>query len=93
MNVKTKIPRVLTMPLLSLRGLYADDFVPPDAEGPGEAAPIVLPPTAEHASAAADPAIVVRRLGPIPFWRGQTRCVDALAKIYERVARAVAEEG
>ena len=77
--------------LLALRGLYVDDFVPPD-EDPGEAASIVLPPKEDRASAAADPAIVVRRLGPIPFWRGQTRCVDALAKMYERIARAGAED-
>ena len=29
---------------------------------------------------------LVKRLGPIPFWRGSERCVERLSKIYERVA-------
>ena len=27
---------------------------------------------------------ILRRLGPIPFWRGTARCVDALTRIYSR---------
>lgn len=27
---------------------------------------------------------ILKRLGPIPFWRGTARCVDALARIYGR---------
>ena len=28
---------------------------------------------------------ILKRLGPIPFWRGETRCLDALETIYRRV--------
>lgn len=27
---------------------------------------------------------IVKRLGPIPFWRGHERCLDALEAIYRR---------
>jgi len=27
---------------------------------------------------------ILRRLGPVPFWRGETRCLDALERIYRR---------
>ena len=29
---------------------------------------------------------LVKRLGPVPFWRGSEKCVERLSKIYERVA-------
>lgn len=29
---------------------------------------------------------VLRRLGPVPFWRGEKRCLDALERIYRRAA-------
>jgi len=28
---------------------------------------------------------VLRRLGPVPFWRGEQKCLDALETIYRRV--------
>ena len=28
--------------------------------------------------------LILRRLGPIPFWRGEKRCLDALERIYRR---------
>lgn len=27
---------------------------------------------------------VLKRLGPVPFWRGETKCLDELEKIYRR---------
>ena len=30
-----------------------------------------------------DPA-TLKRLGPVPFWRGETKCLDALRRMYER---------
>lgn len=29
---------------------------------------------------------LLRRLGPVPFWRGEKRCLDALDDIYRRAA-------
>ncbi len=26
----------------------------------------------------------LKRLGPIPFWRGQDKCLDALRKLYKQ---------
>ena len=34
---------------------------------------------------------VLKRLGPIPFWRGEKKCQDELNRIY-RKAKAFAEE-
>ena len=31
---------------------------------------------------------VLRRLGPVPFWRGEKRCLDELQRIYKRAAEA-----
>lgn len=31
---------------------------------------------------------VLKRLGPIPFWRGESRCLDALAELYAKAATA-----
>lgn len=27
---------------------------------------------------------VLKRLGPVPFWRGEAKCLDELEKIYRR---------
>lgn len=27
---------------------------------------------------------ILKRLGPVPYWRGQDRCLDSLRRIYER---------
>lgn len=35
---------------------------------------------------------VLKRLGPIPFWRGQNRCLDELERIYRKAAVAVAAQ-
>lgn len=34
---------------------------------------------------------ILKRLGPVPFWRGQVKCLDELARIY-RKAMAAANE-
>jgi len=31
---------------------------------------------------------VLKRLGPIPFWRGERRCIDALEEMYRRAREA-----
>ncbi len=90
--------------LLSLRGVDVDDLLPtetevyPPVEGYtcdgnwSEMARQDLPGSQLVASNSVDdPAPLLRRLGPIPFWRGEARCLDALGKIYKRV-RPIAEE-
>ncbi len=27
---------------------------------------------------------ILKKLGPIPFWRGNAKCIDSLEKIYRR---------
>ena len=82
--------------LLALRGVDVEDLLPPetfaDQADPFAAAQtsvggthpseILLPP-ARHGMD--DPAPLLKRLGPVPFWRGHARCVEALGKIYGRV--------
>ena len=36
---------------------------------------------------------VLKRLGPVPFWRGETKCLDELERIYRRARAAAAERG
>lgn len=31
---------------------------------------------------------ILKRLGPVPFWRGQVRCLDELQRIYQRAMEA-----
>lgn len=31
---------------------------------------------------------VLKRLGPVPFWRGTGKCLDELAKIYRKAGEA-----
>jgi len=31
---------------------------------------------------------VLKRLGPVPFWRGENRCLDALETMYRRAMAA-----
>ena len=79
--------------LLSLRGLDVEALLPPEeteTDG-GRGAKATLPPVRPEANSSTNPAIILKRLGPIPFWRGHARCVDALSKIYERAARAAAD--
>ena len=34
---------------------------------------------------------VLRRLGPVPFWRGEKKCLDELNRIYVRAAEQARE--
>ena len=31
-----------------------------------------------------DEAAILKGLGPVPFWRGEAKCLDALRRMYER---------
>ena len=91
--------------LLALRGVDVEDLVPPDA--PEEAATSVTLPSGRlgeaslpaavltnggrGATALPGGALLVRRLGAVPFWRGTARCVESLEKMQSR-AGAVARE-
>ena len=33
---------------------------------------------------------VLKRLGPIPFWRGSSKCLDELQRIYKKATEAAA---
>ena len=35
---------------------------------------------------------VLRRLGPVPFWRGEKKCLDELQRIYNRAAEFAREK-
>ena len=35
---------------------------------------------------------VLRRLGPVPFWRGEKKCLDELQRIYKKAAEAAGEK-
>lgn len=35
---------------------------------------------------------ILKRLGPVPFWRGTVRCLDELQRIYNRAAEAARKE-
>ena len=86
--------------LLALRGVDVEALVPPDApEGPSApegsvwSEKSVWPEKSGwRASAPANGgALLVRRLGAVPYWRGAARCVEALEKMQSR-AGAVARE-
>ena len=34
---------------------------------------------------------VLKRLGPVPFWRGSVKCLDELQRIYKRAIEAARE--
>ena len=76
--------------LLALRGveieeLLANEDAPALSNGGGVASAdeeLMLPEDTVPMNVTA----LVRRLGPIPFWRGSERCVERLEKIYQRVA-------
>lgn len=33
---------------------------------------------------------VLKRLGPVPFWRGERKCLDALGEMYSRAMESAA---
>ena len=73
--------------LLALRGVDVDALAPRDD---GEVDETLAAP-AEGSAFASCGAMLVRRLGPIPFWRGTVRCVESLVKMQTR-ASAVAQD-
>lgn len=77
--------------LLSLRGLSLDDILPrAEVSADGK---LDVPAGASASAALEDPAPFIRRLGPVPYWRGRERCVESLVKMAGRVhpvARAAA---
>ena len=80
--------------LLALRGVDVEDLVPLDApEGPSTPESSGWPANSGwRASAPANGgALLVRRLGALPYWRGTARCVETLEKMQTR-ASAVARE-
>ena len=80
--------------LLALRGVDVEDLVPPDApEGPSTPESSGWPANSGwRASAPANGgALLVRRLGALPYWRGTARCVETLEKMQTR-AGSVARE-
>ena len=74
--------------LLALRGVDVESLVQPDP--PGEARCLQRAALAERVPHGVSAAMLVRRLGPVPFWRGTERCVETLERMQTR-ARAVAE--
>ena len=74
--------------LLALRGVDVEAFVPPDEPDAPET--YAVPETdSAHVSGGA---MLVRRLGAVPYWRGTARCVETLEKMQVR-AGTVAREG
>ena len=61
----------------------ADPFAAAQTSVGGTLPSEILLPPARHGMD--DPAPLLKRLGPVPFWRGHARCVEALGKIYGRV--------
>ena len=77
--------------LLALRGVDVELLVPSgEADVPETyAAPQEI--SGWRASAPASCALLVRRLGAVPYWRGTARCIEALGKMQTR-AGTVARE-
>lgn len=77
--------------LLALRGIDVESSVVESVDDEECDAPDELDlPGTEVVSTLTDPAPLVARLGPVPFWRGENRCVDALRRIAGRV-RTIAQ--
>lgn len=82
--------------LLALRGIDLREMLGEEADGPAAepAAPDAEEPlSAPDFPAAPDcggrsPMPLLKRLGPIPFWRGTSKCADELARIYAKVRPA-----
>ena len=77
--------------LLALRGVDVEALVPPDAQEES-ATSADLPGGGRGATALPGGAMLVRRLGAVPYWRGTARCVETLEKMQVR-AGTVAREG
>jgi uncharacterized Zn finger protein len=79
--------------LLALRGVELDDLIPADEkDGEQEEGRITVSPVPGRAfSAGARSQALLKRLGPVPFWRGTVRCMEALGKIYTRQSHVAQE--
>ena len=86
--------------LLSLRGIDLEDLVGEyDDDRRQTTGDALMPAATKPAPSAPNSSLVtlnsslstLRRLGPIPFWRGTARCVDALARIYGRCQPVAAD--
>lgn len=86
--------------LLSLRGIDLEDLVGEyDDDRRQSTVDTRLPATTKPAPSTPNSSLFtrnaslsnLRRLGPIPFWRGTARCVDALSRIYGRCQPVAAD--
>ena len=87
--------------LLSLRGIEVEDLAgededvrrkTPDATGESATEPRSSPPfLPPQPFTSLSSLSTLKRLGPIPFWRGTARCVDSLARIYGRCQPVAAD--
>ena len=86
--------------LLSLRGIDLEDLVGEyDDDRRQSTVDTRLPATTKPAPSTPISSLFtrnaslsnLRRLGPIPFWRGTARCVDALSRIYGRCQPVAAD--
>jgi len=83
--------------LLALRGVDVEALVPSDAQEESATSAdlpnvvATLPCGGRGATALPGGAMLMRRLGSVPYWRGAVRCVEALEKMQSR-AGAVARE-
>ncbi len=82
--------------LLALRGLDPDDIFPPEDAAVCDAAGQGMPGdiASGHGLGDVEARALLRRLGPVPFWRGVNPCLPSLEKMVARqhpVARAAVD--
>ncbi len=76
--------------LLSMRGVELREWIPGDRAAPARektaetvSAEFPSPPPALDPNLSPMP--LLKRLGPVPYWRGETKCIDELSRTYVRV--------
>ena len=78
------------MKTITLRGVEIEELFEEGGEPACAKAPSARADEAAEARqaelASVNVTALVKRLGPVPFWRGSEKCVERLSKIYERVA-------
>lgn len=82
-DVEDLLPPETSADRADLSSDQADPFAAAQTSVGGTHPSEILLPPARHGMD--DPAPLLKRLGPVPFWRGHARCVEALGKIYGRV--------